>query len=68
MVPAPEELEAVRQILDLWRHGLSYRAIVRKLNEKGVQTKRGGRWPAATVRGVVQRRGWYREILGDCQG
>ena len=68
MVPVPEELETVRQILRLWRRGLSYRAIVAKLNEKGVPTKRGGHWHAATVRGVVQRRGWYRDVMGDSQG
>ena len=37
---AVQELEVVRQILDLWRRGLSYRGIVAKLNEKGVPTKR----------------------------
>ncbi len=27
-------------------------------------TKRGGRWHASTVRGIVQRRAWYADILG----
>ncbi len=62
MLPVPEELEIVRQILDLWRSGLSYRAIVRKLNEKGVPTKRGGRWYHGTVARIVQRREWYETV------
>ena len=27
-------------------------------------TKRGARWHASTVRGIVQRRAWYADILG----
>ena len=64
MVPVPRELELVRQILDLWRRGLSYRGIVAKLNENGVPMKRGGRLHAATVPGVVQRVG----LVSRCYG
>lgn len=32
MVPLSRELEVVRQILDLWRRGLSYRGIVATLS------------------------------------
>lgn len=63
MLPVPEELEIVRQILDLWRSGLSYRAIVRKLSEKGAPTKQGGRWHHGTVSRIVQRREWYETHL-----
>lgn len=68
--PTPEPLPAALpvqsippKVLKLLRRGLSYRAIVATLNEKRVPTKRR-RWHAATVRGVVQRRGWYRDVLG----
>jgi hypothetical protein len=37
--------------------------IARELNQEGVATKRGGRWHASTVRGIVQRRDWYAEHL-----
>ena len=37
------------------------------LTAEGVPTKRS-RWQAATVRGVVQRRDWYRDVLGVSQG
>ena len=63
MVPVPEELKVVRDILDLWRRGQSYCAIARQLDCQGVPTKRGGRWASETVRKVVQRRGWYASVL-----
>jgi len=67
MVPVPAELETVRRILDRWRAGGSYAGIARDLNAEGVSTKRGGRWHASTVRGIVQRRDWYAEHLNGSQ-
>jgi DNA invertase Pin-like site-specific DNA recombinase len=52
MVPVPEELETVRQILQLWRQGRSYRSIASELASEGVKTKRGGRWHHPTVKNV----------------
>jgi DNA invertase Pin-like site-specific DNA recombinase len=63
MTPVPEELETVRLILDAWRKGRSYRAIADRLNAQGVPTKQNRRWHASTVRKVVNRRAWYREVL-----
>ena len=63
MVPVPAELETVHRILDRWRTGGSYAGIARELNQEGVASKRGGRWHASTVRGIVQRRDWYAEHL-----
>lgn len=63
MVAVPAELETVHRILDLWRAGGSYAGIARELNQEGVSTKRGGRWYASTVRGIVRRQGWYAEHL-----
>ncbi len=63
MVPVPEELAIVRRILGRWRRGGSYTGIAVELNAEGVPTKRGGRWYASTVRGIVQRRTWYAEVL-----
>ncbi len=64
MIPVPEELEAVREILERWRRGQSYRAIAAQLNAEGARTKRGGRWYHSTVAKVVQRRNQYRGVLG----
>ena len=63
MVPVPAELETVRRILDRWRAGGSYAGIARELNQEGVASKRGGRWHASTIRGIVQRRDWYAKHL-----
>ena len=63
MIPVPQELKTVRDILDLWRRGQSYCAIARQLHSEGVPTKRGGRWASETVRKVVQRRDWYTSVL-----
>ena len=65
MLPIPEELEIVRQILGLWRTGLSHRAIAAKLNADGVSTKHGARWHHTTVGKVVQRRDWYLAHLSE---
>ena len=59
MVPVPAELVIVQRILTTWRAGGSYAGIARGLNQEGVASKRGGRWYASTVRGIVQRRDWY---------
>ena len=63
MVPVPAELAVVHRIVDRWRCGGSYVAIARDLNAEGIPTKRGCRWHASTVRGLVQRREWYAAVL-----
>ena len=63
MVPVPDELKIVRQILGLWRSGLSYRAIAAKLNENGVPTKHSTRWYHGTVARIVQTAGVVRNRL-----
>ena len=63
MLPVPEELEVVREILTQWRCGSSYAAIARTLNAENVPTKRGGLWRHSTVSKVVQRRDLYTEAL-----
>ena len=59
MVVVPKEVAIVRRILEGWRAGGTYLGIAAQLNAEDVPTKRGGRWYAATVRGIVQRRDWY---------
>jgi site-specific DNA recombinase len=63
MQPVPEEVETIRQILDMWRYGSSYSAIARKLNADGIKTKLGGRWHHGTISRVVQRRQEYFKLL-----
>ena len=64
MVPLPEELAVVQQILERWRRGGTYLGIAAELNADGVATKRGKRWHASTVRAIVLRRDWYADVLG----
>lgn len=51
--------EAEAEVLRLarsWRaKGWSYKKIADALTEKGIQTKRGGRWQASTVKGILDR-------------
>ena len=63
MLPVPEEVAVVHRILDLWRSGLSYRAIAVRLDQEGLPTKRGARWHASTVKKVADRRDWYERLL-----
>lgn len=50
-----EELETVARMHELRRSGLTYAAIADALTAEGRRTKNGGRWWAATVRGVLLR-------------
>ncbi len=48
-----KELEVVECIKSLKRKGLSLRQIANRLNEKGIPTKRAGKWYAGTVRYIL---------------
>ncbi|MBA7491475.1 hypothetical protein ES702_02021 [subsurface metagenome] len=56
-----KELEVVECIKSLKRKGLSLRQIANRLNEKGIPTKRAGKWYAGTVRYIL-RNSRYREL------
>lgn len=60
MEPNADELKAVRMILRRRHSGKSFRAIADELEEKGLSTKRGGKWYPATVRGVWLARQRYK--------
>lgn len=49
----PASLEA--QIVELYRSGLSMARIAEKLNAEGVETAKGGKWYASTVKRVTDR-------------
>lgn len=52
-VPIEVELETIRRARDLRAEGRSLRAIAEALTAEGRTTKRGGRWFASTVRGIL---------------
>lgn len=47
--------EAIRLILELRQDDMSYRAIAAELEHRGVETVRGGKWEAMTVRKIALR-------------
>jgi DNA invertase Pin-like site-specific DNA recombinase len=49
------EARAVARIIRLREQGLTMRAIAQTLTNEGVETKRGGKWHASTVRNVLKR-------------
>jgi DNA invertase Pin-like site-specific DNA recombinase len=55
LIPVEAEQRALELILDLRARGYSLRKIARTLEARGIPTKRGGRWAAATVRKLLAR-------------
>jgi len=56
IVPKPEEQKIIELMLRLREAGQSYGAIATELTDRGVPSKRGGRWNPATVRNIIIRR------------
>ena len=55
LLPNTTEQKTLSMIYELHRDGLSYRAIARELNRRGVPTKKGRPWIYTTVRGILSR-------------
>jgi DNA invertase Pin-like site-specific DNA recombinase len=55
LVPVEAEQRAMDLIFELRARGYSLRKIARALEARGIPTKRGGRWAAATVRKLLAR-------------
>jgi len=55
LIEDDQEQQVIAVIRQLRRDGISYRAIVEKLNADGIPTKLGGRWQASTVRQIFMR-------------
>jgi DNA invertase Pin-like site-specific DNA recombinase len=55
LVPIEAEQRALELILELRARGYSLHKIARTLEARGIPTKRGGRWAAATVRKLLAR-------------
>ena len=50
----PKEQEVIQLIFDFKQAGLSYRAIARKLEERGIKTKTGGsKWYGNTIKDIL---------------
>jgi DNA invertase Pin-like site-specific DNA recombinase len=55
LVPVEAEQQVLDLIVELRTRGYSLRKIARALEVRGIPTKRGGRWAAATVRKLLAR-------------
>ena len=54
LIPNLQEQRVIEEMKQLREQGLSYNRIAEYLRQKGVPTKRGGRWDASTVKKILQ--------------
>ena len=62
MVINPEQAAVVKEIFAALLSGKGTRDIADDLNRRGVPSKRGGRWTATTIRGMLSN----EKYVGDC--
>jgi len=55
LVPCPVEQDVIALVLELRAAGQAYRSIAAELERRGIPTRCGGRWYAATVRNIYRR-------------
>jgi DNA invertase Pin-like site-specific DNA recombinase len=66
--PDPDTAPVVRRIFRLRDRGESLRAIAGRLNDAGVETKRGGDWHASTVKHILENPKYQGEIQHEFDG
>lgn len=62
MVINPEQAAVVKDIFAALLSGKGTDAIAEDLNQRGLPSKRGGRWTATTIRGMLSN----EKYVGDC--
>lgn len=65
ITPNQKELEIVTLMRKLKERGLSYQAIINKLNEKDIPTKNGKSWSKSTIWGIL-RNPIYDNLIPSC--
>lgn len=63
MVVNEEQAKTVRWIFEAILSGMSPGTIARKLNEKGIRTKRDGRWTGHTVNGMIRNEKYTGDVI-----
>ena len=63
MVINPEQAEVVRWMFAQVLSGKGTQAVADALNEKGVPSKKGGRWTATTVRGMLANEKYTGDVI-----
>ena len=63
MVIVPEQAEIVKQIFADTLTGKSTYAISKELNERGIPTKKGGRWTPGTINGIISNEKYTGDVI-----
>lgn len=63
MVVVPEQAEIVKEIFQDTLAGKSTHAIQKELNERGVPTKKGGKWTHGTVNAIISNEKYTGDVL-----
>lgn len=63
MVIVPEQAEIVKQIFVDTLTGKSTHAISKELNERGIPTKKGGRWTPGTINGIISNEKYTGDVI-----
>ena len=54
----PEEADTVELIYQLYLQNMGFRLIARYLNERGIATRKGGRWSIVGIRDILRNRAY----------
>lgn len=63
MIIIPEQAEVVRKIFMDTLDGKSTHSIAQELNQVGVPTKKGGKWTAGTISGIISNEKYTGDVL-----
>jgi site-specific DNA recombinase len=63
MVVNPEQAEIVKYIFAEVLSGKGTQKIADDLNQKGIPSKRGGRWTATTIRGILKNEKYTGDVI-----
>ena len=55
LLPNEREQEAIRLVLSMHADGHSLRAIARELDQKGIASKKGGRWSHKQIQSILRQ-------------
>ncbi len=63
MVIVPEQAEVVRQMFADTLAGKSTHTIAKELNERGITSKKGGKWTPGTVNGIIRNEKFTGDVI-----
>ena len=63
MIVIPKQAEIVKYIFAEVLSGKGTQKVANDLNQKGIPSKRGGRWTATTIRGILTNEKYTGDVL-----